>query len=330
MIPRFSIIIPVYNVAPYLRECLDSVLAQTFTGWEAICIDDGSTDGSGRILEEYAGRDSRFKVMHKENGGVASARNLGLAVAVGDWIAFLDADDVWAPWTLEYSARAIGENNDADLVRFNTGDFCEGGDLPWNASQSVPFAFNVEDVSKRIDPGHVTCFFWGKIYRRDLVAGIKFENYKVGEDLLFLMQCIVRARKQIHIKVCCYGYRQRMGSASHSRASERTQRDRLGYITKILQTYDLADKVVDKSLWRSYANKLTEQFAMSQFDLAEDVRRGLWREWRESLGVVLRLRKLSCFQKFRIRMLLMLPFSSVAYLLCVVPYLMKVKLSIHR
>ena len=72
--PYFSIIIPVYNVAPYLRECLDSVLAQTFTDWEVICVDDGSTDGSGEILEEYAVKDKRFKVVHQENQGVVAAR----------------------------------------------------------------------------------------------------------------------------------------------------------------------------------------------------------------------------------------------------------------
>jgi len=125
----FSIIIPVYNVAPYLRECLDSVLAQTYTDWEAICVDDGSTDGSGAILDEYAekvrrsrsevkgggeGQDSRsrsrttncqlptIRVIHQENKGVSAARNAALDVAQGEWIGFLDGDDAirceeWMP-----------------------------------------------------------------------------------------------------------------------------------------------------------------------------------------------------------------------------------------
>ena len=93
MKPYFSIIIPVYNVAPYLRECLDSVLAQTFTDWEAICVDDGSTDGSGAILDEYVAKDSRFRVVHQRNAGVSAARNVALEVAKGEWVTFLDADD---------------------------------------------------------------------------------------------------------------------------------------------------------------------------------------------------------------------------------------------
>ena len=78
---KLSVIIPVYNVARYLRECLDSVQAQTFTDWEAICVNDGSTDECGKILDEYAAKDTRFKVIHKENGGVSTARNAGLDVA---------------------------------------------------------------------------------------------------------------------------------------------------------------------------------------------------------------------------------------------------------
>ena len=92
--PFFSIIIPAYNVAPYLRECLNSVLAQTFTDWEAICVDDGSTDGSGTILDEYAAKDSRFRVFHQSNAGVSAARNKALDEAHGEWFLFLDGDDI--------------------------------------------------------------------------------------------------------------------------------------------------------------------------------------------------------------------------------------------
>ncbi len=98
---RLSIIIPVYNVEPYLRECLDSVLQQTFSDWEAVCVDDGSTDGSAGILQEYASRDNRIKVITKPNGGLSSARNTGLNNAIGDYILFLDSDDWIEPNTLE-------------------------------------------------------------------------------------------------------------------------------------------------------------------------------------------------------------------------------------
>ena len=90
-----------------MRECLDSVLAQTFTDWEAICVDDGATDGSGAILDEYFAKDNRFRVMHQQNSGVGVARNNGLDIAKGNWILFLDADDVWCQNLLSTTASMI-------------------------------------------------------------------------------------------------------------------------------------------------------------------------------------------------------------------------------
>ena len=92
-IPKISVIIPVYNAEKYLYRCIDSVLVQTFTNWELLLIDDGSKDSSGVICDEYAAKDARVRVFHKENGGVSSARNLGLDNARGEWVAFVDSDD---------------------------------------------------------------------------------------------------------------------------------------------------------------------------------------------------------------------------------------------
>ena len=99
---RFSVIIPVYNVESYLRECLDSVLCQTFQDWEAICVNDGSSDNSLAILDEYAAKDSRFKVVSQANGGLSAARNTGIDNASGEYIVFLDSDD----W-IEYNTLEI-------------------------------------------------------------------------------------------------------------------------------------------------------------------------------------------------------------------------------
>lgn len=91
--PKVSIIVPVYNVEAYLHRCIDSILAQTFTDWELLLIDDGSPDRSGEICDEYALKDKRIRVFHKKNGGVSSARNFGLNNACGDWTTFVDSDD---------------------------------------------------------------------------------------------------------------------------------------------------------------------------------------------------------------------------------------------
>ena len=95
--PKISVIVPVYNVEKYLRRCVDSILTQTFTDFEVLLIDDGSTDGSGKICDEYAKKDKRVRVFHKENGGVSSARNLGLDNVRGRYVTFVDADDKISP-----------------------------------------------------------------------------------------------------------------------------------------------------------------------------------------------------------------------------------------
>ena len=97
--PVLSIIVPVYNVEKYLARCIDSILAQTFTDFELILVDDGSTDNSGEICDEYAGKDPRIIVIHKENGGVSSARNHGLDIARGEYITFVDSDDQIGTYT---------------------------------------------------------------------------------------------------------------------------------------------------------------------------------------------------------------------------------------
>ena len=117
MQPKISIIIPMYNVEKYLRRCLDSVLNQTFEDWQAICVDDGSPDKSGEIAEEYAKKDNRFVVIHKENGGLSDARNAGMPYAKGKYIMYLDSDDFIHPQTMEIAYNLIEKNN-SDILSF--------------------------------------------------------------------------------------------------------------------------------------------------------------------------------------------------------------------
>ena len=119
MNPKISVIVPVYNTEKWLVRCLDSILAQTFTDFELLLIDDGSTDGSSAICDEYAGKDSRVRVFHKPNGGVSSARNLGLDNAKGRWIAFADSDDIVYPCWLQNFDNTEFENCDLKIQGVN-------------------------------------------------------------------------------------------------------------------------------------------------------------------------------------------------------------------
>lgn len=120
--PQVSVIIPVYNVAQYLRQCLDSVTGQTLSDIEIICVNDGSTDGSPAILEEYREKDGRIVVINRENGGVSAARNCGMEHARGKYVYFLDSDDYLDPEALGKTVR-LAEDNEADGVHFATEPF---------------------------------------------------------------------------------------------------------------------------------------------------------------------------------------------------------------
>ena len=117
MKPKISIIIPIWNIEKYLRGCLNSVKNQTFQDWQAICVDDGSPDKSGEIAEEYAKQDSRFIVVHKENGGLSDARNVGMKYVKSKYVMFLDSDDFIHPQTMEI-AYELAEKNKSDIVSF--------------------------------------------------------------------------------------------------------------------------------------------------------------------------------------------------------------------
>ena len=222
MNPYFSIIIPVYNVAPYLRECLDSVLAQTFTDWEAICVDDGSTDESGRIIDEYVARDARFKKVVKKNGGLASARNAAFPYLSGRWVGFLDSDDkIEREWLA--SAKVIADRDNPDMVRlsFKFWDPTkpEGAQV-WN-SEERPERLYAErrDVFRwgweiLINGGWVWLYF----LRREVLmnSGVRFpENALVKEDVVFDMNILPHLQKVAQGSYDGYRYRMRSNSLWH-------------------------------------------------------------------------------------------------------------------
>ena len=210
MNPFFSIIIPVYNVAPYLRECLNSVLAQTFTDWEAICVDDGSTDGSGAILDEYAAKDSRFRVIHQLNAGVSAARNKALDTAQGEWIAFLDADDLIREDFLAHLLDAAKKFN-ADLVI--------GGVLRFGSGRKDVFVGPCVDgmvppEDLYVEYNSLCAWSCGKVYKRRLWDNIRFPvGIAYSEDRYVLHKILYAYPKVPFVAEALYRYRSRGDSA---------------------------------------------------------------------------------------------------------------------
>lgn len=220
--PAFSIIIPVYNVAPYLRECLDSVLAQTFTDWEAICVDDGSTDGSGEILDGYAAKDTRFRVIHQANAGVSAARNKALDNAQGEWIGFLDADDVWAKaWLSEIVA---GIEDDVDWIRTGWTDWNSSGEVPQSAKKHLLDNYAKEDVScgnkLRGIGWHLIsrCSFpFVNYFRLKAIGNERFPHgVRFREDALFSYSMATKAQGLKFVDARGYFRREHLGGATFS------------------------------------------------------------------------------------------------------------------
>ena len=213
---RFSVVVPVYNVAPYLRESLNSLVAQTFADWEAICVDDGSTDGSAAILEEYAARDSRIKVLRQENSGVSAARNRGLEVAKGDYLWFVDGDDVVAPDALQTIAGAVDEFSSPDIVQFLNEKFWN--DPPrftGNGRPTEPFDLEKTADRRRAFDMHAQWLLGSSaVYRRAAFGKDRFAGFANCEDSLWGRRAFYKARSLVFIDKALYGYRQREGSAN--------------------------------------------------------------------------------------------------------------------
>lgn len=201
-----SIIIPVYNVEKYLKECLESVINQTYTNLEIILVDDGSTDSSGNICDEYKKRDTRIKVIHKENGGVSIARNLGLNNANGQYIGFIDSDDYVEPKYCEKLLKSIKENNVQCAL-------CKFDKVYEKKNQNTIFESNYimdknDLIMEILDVQKGFGFCTQKLWTKNALVDIKYnENIKVGEDSLFCIESCKNIYKVYVLNEKLYHYR---------------------------------------------------------------------------------------------------------------------------
>ncbi|MDO5311667.1 MAG: glycosyltransferase family 2 protein, partial [Clostridia bacterium] len=182
MQPLISVIIPVYKVEDYLPACVESVLSQTYSNTEIILVDDGSPDNCPRMCTAFAESDSRIRVIHKENGGLSSARNAGIDAARGEFLAFLDSDDLWSPWFLERLYRAITETN-ADFAVCLFRRFQGKPDVV-PALPADHLCFSQRDAYECLFDHHNVNMVvaWNKLYRARLFDKIRYPVGKLHED----------------------------------------------------------------------------------------------------------------------------------------------------
>ena len=197
MMPKLSIIIPIYNVAPYLNECIDSLMSQTFADFEALFVNDGSTDGSLGILESYAEKDSRIRIFSQPNRGVSAARNLALDNARGEWIAFLDGDDTidsqWFEKVMRY------ERDDVDIIHVDAG-----------------YCFNARRPADSCDYRTFLRDGWSclNFVRKNVIGDLRYkERMRFKEDVVFFTALALKTSRIAVAGEKGYNYRKREGSA---------------------------------------------------------------------------------------------------------------------
>ena len=215
-----SIIIPVYNVQQYLERCLDSLGRQSYENLDIILVDDGSTDGSGEICDQYASEYSNIKVVHIANGGVSNARNIGLSLASGEYVTFVDGDDWLAEDFLETGVKVL-EKTGADIFMGSYVKSYENGinmkvnedteTMQLTAQECVDKIF-VKNPMKSDLPWSI----WGKIYKTSLWKNVRFDTeISMGEDAIAFWDVLQNANQVIYKAIMGYYYFQRMDSAMH-------------------------------------------------------------------------------------------------------------------
>ena len=259
-----SVIIPVYNAEQYLEECLESVLEQTYTNLEIILINDGSTDDSGEICRQYRERDDRIVLIEQENAGVSVARNRGISLASGEYLMFVDADDLIAPWICENACRCMGS---CDVLMFQFEAFRHGEELktaPLSAgTQSTLLSrFAGDDclrslfgVSRSVPSEISLPSMWAKVYRRSLLNRYQAfcpPDVINGEDMLFNVQTYIQDPRICYLPMAGYFYRYNPSSAVHRYNPNCLENERRFY--KALE--DILDQ---KQLWEKYREDINYQ-----------------------------------------------------------------------
>ena len=295
-----SIIIPCYNSIAYIGHCLDSIGAQTYSDLQVVCVDDGSTDGTAELLQEYAHRDKRFEVLlNNVNSGISAARNRGLAAARGEWVMFVDSDD-WTDVVTCEKALALATAHKADMVMW-----CYTRELGANSNPKIFYPEervweeDIRCLQRRIfgpygeelrHPEDLDSWgtVWGKIYRRGLIEAdspLRFvDNREVGtaEDVVFNIDYTQRIHKAVYVPQPWYHYRKTMESY--------TNRRRDGLVVKWDKLFDTMEhRISQYNLAPDFTEALRNRMAIGVLGLGITELRGAesWRAGRKAIGSIL-------------------------------------------
>lgn len=213
---KISVIIPVYNVRQYIDEALNSVVDQTYPNLEIIVVDDGSYDGSEAICDEYARKDFRIRVIHQENKGLSAARNAGLDIASGEYIAFLDPDDAYHREMLQTMVD-IAQKEHSDIVLCNSLSYTTKNKMKEPSLKSgFVRRFTKTEAMHGVINGDISCLAWDKLYARHIWEGIRYPTGHLCEDIAVLFPLLERTEKLCRISYSFVMHRERHNSITHA------------------------------------------------------------------------------------------------------------------
>lgn len=236
--PQVSVIVPVYNTENYLKECLNSILCQTFSDFELILVDDGSTDNSGTICDEYAEKDLRVRSFHSQNNGVSSARNIGLDHAKGSSIIFVDADDLIDK---DYIEKLTSVSSDLVLSNFDDYWPRTGKRKEYPAKDGEFTIDNEQDIILYLTNGYAPGFVWGKLFSIEIIKNnrIQFdEKQKHSEDVLFIGEYIKCIKRIVKLNYCGYHHCQYDTNTLSSAAMKEPLINRMDWWEKAISQFE--------------------------------------------------------------------------------------------
>lgn len=287
-----SVIIPCYNIAPYIGRCLESVLAQTYENLEILCVNDGSTDNTGKVLDEYAEKDARIKVIHKQNAGVTAARFSGLELAQGDWIGFVDGDDIIDADMYEHLLANV--TDDTDISHCGYKKIFSNGDTEYYYNSEKKLLQNtLQGCKDLLEGAFIEPSLCNKLFRRHLFDGLREWHdcsIRINEDLLMNFYLFHHARQAVYEDFCAYTYLSRAGSASTGELNEYQLYDPLRVMEKIEEETKAEPEllsIVKNRIAYMLISGATREYGGKK-DIVKPYRKMMLKRLRGSLGAILK------------------------------------------
>lgn len=267
-----SIIVPIYNVEKYLEECLNSIVSQTYVNLEIILVDDGSTDSCGLICDEWARKDKRIKVIHKDNGGLSSARNAGIEISAGEFITFIDSDDIVHKDMIKELYNCFVVNHNTQIAGCGYCEIKSNEDIPINLNKSdTVYLSGTQAIELMLNPKeNFNVVVWNKLYRTVLFKSVRYPEGYNHEDMFVMPRLLNESRIVAYTPSQYYFHRYNPDSIVHRKYNIKSQDELLGVESMRDFFREVNNKDAIKKVNRIYLWKLIDHYCKTFYYIQDD------------------------------------------------------------